>query len=131
MDAKVTIKCDGLVDFFKDDKCSGCGNCCGRFLPLSNKEINQIKSYIKGHSIHQNLHSINVLNTKVLDYTCPFLNDSKTDRKCEIYPVRPLICREFTCRKFMQGYTPSKEMLKDFRRKVDMTETFFGKGENE
>ena len=98
---------------------------------LTNKEINQIKGYIKTHSIQRNLHSINVLNSKVLDYTCPFLNDSNTDKKCEIYPVRPLICREFTCRKFIQGYMPSKEMLKDFRRKIDMTETFFGKGEED
>lgn len=120
-----------LEDYFVDDKCSECGNCCGRFLPLSNKEINQIKAYVKSHSIKQNLHSINVLNENVLDYTCPFLNDLKTGKKCDIYPVRPLICREFTCRRFIQGYTPSKEMLSEYRRKVDMTELFFGKGEKE
>lgn len=123
------ITCKELTDYFENDKCSGCGNCCGRYLPLSNKEINQIKAYIKAHSISQNLHSMNVLNAKVFDYTCPFLNDDKTDKKCEIYPIRPLICREFTCRRFIQGYKPSKEMMKDIRRKVDMVETFFGNTE--
>lgn len=113
-------------DYFENGECSKCGNCCGRFLPLSTKEINQIKAYIKKHSIKQNFHSINVLNQKVMDYTCPFLNDSKTDDKCEIYPVRPLICKEFTCRSFIEGYKPSKEMVSTYRPKVDMVETFFG-----
>lgn len=33
----------GLYDFTVDGKCSECGSCCSRLLPISSKEIKQIK----------------------------------------------------------------------------------------
>lgn len=116
-----------VTDFFKDNKCSGCGNCCTRYLVLSNKEINQIRAYIKRHNITQQKHLTNVLNTKVFDMVCPFLNDNDPDHKCTIYDVRPQICKEFTCRGYIEGFKPSKDMLSTPRTKVDMVETFFEK----
>lgn len=117
------------VDFFKNDKCSECGSCCGRYMSLTNKEINQIKAYIKKHDIKRNFHSANVLRLNVYDMTCPFLDDSKANHKCNIYEVRPRICREFTCRGYINGFKPSVDLVNEIatglRKKVDLTETFF------
>lgn len=115
-----------ITDFFENDKCSGCGNCCSRYLPLSNKEINQIKAYIKRNNIIKQEHAINVLSSIYFDMTCPFLDDNSSNKKCTIYGVRPMICREFTCRKYKSGYIPSMEMYKTPRKLCDVTETFFG-----
>ena len=118
-----------VTDYFCNDRCSECGNCCSRYLALSNKEINTIKAYIKRNNIKRQYHSSNVLANKVFDMTCPFLDDDKQTHKCTIYPVRPMICKEFTCRAFVQGKRGSMALYKEPRTKVDMTEMFFGKGE--
>lgn len=116
-----------VTDYFKNDKCSGCGNCCTRYLALSNKEINQIREYIKRNNIKRQEHFVNVLASSVFDMVCPFLNDNDPDHKCTIYEIRPQICKEFTCRGYIKGFKPSKEMLSTPRTKVDMVETFFEK----
>ena len=37
----------GVYDFTKDGKCSSCGSCCSNYLPLSSKELKEIKRYVK------------------------------------------------------------------------------------
>ena len=44
------MKC-GVFEFTKDGKCSGCGQCCSNYLPISSKEIKEIKRYVKKHHI--------------------------------------------------------------------------------
>ena len=120
-----------VTDFFVNDKCSECGQCCNRLLPLSNYEINTIRAYVKKNNIKQQMHSINVMADRFLDLTCPFLDDDKPNHKCTIYKVRPLICRSFTCRDFQQNKI-DPQLYKVERKKVDMVETFFGsKGEDD
>lgn len=82
------MKC-GVFDFTKDGKCSGCGQCCSNYLPISSKEIKEIKRYVKKHHITEQKH--NYPSVVAFDLTCPFLDDSKEKEKCLIYPVRPEI----------------------------------------
>lgn len=116
-----------VVDYFKDDKCSECGQCCSRFLALSNYEINTIKAYIKRKNIKQQTHAVNVLAQRALDMTCPFLDDDKPNHKCTIYEVRPLICRSFSCRRYL-NHEIDPELYKVPRTKIDVTKTFFPSG---
>lgn len=111
-----------VTNYCKDGKCSECGECCTRNLALNTYEINTIKAYIKKHNIQQQKHVVNVYAEKMFDAVCPFLDDTKSNHKCTIYPVRPLICREFICK---QDFVPSKELMLSNRRKCDMVITFF------
>jgi len=119
----------GLYNYCKDGKCSECGNCCSRYLALSNKEINTIRNYIKKHNIQQQKHAIFVHKDPLFDATCPFLDDTKPNHKCLIYEVRPLICREFKC-DCWQDIDKHSVLYKSNLHPVDVTEVFFGNGCN-
>lgn len=84
---------DGTYNMTNDGKCTGCGKCCSNYLPMTDSEISTIKNYIKKHRIKEQRH----ISLKVLDMSCPFLDNSKSCDKCTIYPVRPRVCREFIC----------------------------------
>lgn len=75
---------------FKDNTingaCSNCGSCCGDLLPLSTQEIQKIKSFVNVTGIK---------DTKISSHTCPFR--SNESMKCNIYQIRPWICRVFIC----------------------------------
>lgn len=81
-----------VTDYTKDGKCSCCGNCCGKFLPMTKDELKAIKKYVRKHHIQRVVHP-EMLN----DFTCPFR--SETGEGCLIYAVRPLVCRQFICSK--------------------------------
>lgn len=115
---------NGLYDYTKDGKCTGCGACCSTLLPVSGKEIKEIRRYIKKNHIQEQQHNYPVKNLG-LDLTCPFLNDSKKNNKCEIYPVRPEICRSFMCND-PHGAQKNKKLLHKKYEPVDMRELFFG-----
>lgn len=115
---------NGLYDYTKDGKCIGCGACCSTLLPVSGKEIKEIRRYIKKNHIQEHQHNYPVKNLG-LDLTCPFLNDSKRNNKCEIYPVRPEICRSFMCND-PHGARQNKKLLHKKYEPVDMRELFFG-----
>lgn len=89
--------------------CSGCGRCCSTLLPVTNREIKEIRRYIKRHRIEQ-VQSLNPLD-------CPFLDKTK-EHKCRIYEVRPRMCRIFYC----TGTTGSVKGM----HPIDMRETFYG-----
>lgn len=86
------LKIEKVTDFTKNGECSKCGNCCGKYLPLTTYEIDRIKAYIKKHNIKEHINNF----AYGLDMTCPFLNDKQM---CNIYKVRPQICRCFKCDK--------------------------------
>ena len=77
-------------------KCVGCGSCCTELLPMTLKEVETIRKYVKEHKIkpyseiffeYNGIPSMNLM--------CPFRDlDTKT---CRIYDVRPNICRQFKC----------------------------------
>ena len=79
-----------------DGKCSSCGECCTDLLPLNDAKIKRLKSYAERHNLKENRHNL-FWDKKATDLTCPFRNNELNI--CEVYPVRPVICREFICSK--------------------------------
>lgn len=86
----------GIYNHTNKGKCTACGECCGNLLPMTEKEIEIIRKYIKKNNIKKQTHNIPVVGL-FLDMTCPFLDISKKSEKCTIYQVRPRICQEFSC----------------------------------
>lgn len=75
-----------------NNQCSHCGQCCGMFIPFTNKEIKEIKKYVKKHHIKP----ITDRETpNGFEARCCFYD--KVNKKCNIYPVRPYVCRDFMC----------------------------------
>lgn len=112
---------NGIYDFTKNGECTGCGNCCSNLLPVTKKEIREIKSYIRIHHIKEEKHFMPTTNP-TLDLMCPFRNER--EKKCNIYSVRPKICKSFICNpqirnanndSFGNGYFP-----------INVRKTFFG-----
>lgn len=117
---------NGTYDMTNNGECTQCGSCCSNILPMTEKEIRKIKSYIKIHKVKEQKHNDVLLKNITIDLTCPFLDESKTKEKCLIYQVRPKICREFNC-------CPSKRKELDFEHKmkcriVNVRSEFYGKG---
>ena len=83
--------------------CSKCGECCTNLLPISQKELDTIQEYVIKNKIRPQT-QILVMQNRL---TCPYYNG----KKCLIYEVRPLICKEFYCYK-----EPSIEMAKKFEK---------------
>ena len=117
----------GVYDFTTDGQCSGCGGCCSDFLPLSEMEIAQIHAYVKRHGITEHRNRPPTVDA-VEDWTCPFRNN--LERKCEIYPVRPAICRDFQCDKPRKGIQMDMRPYMRKMRIVRMRNEFFPKKES-
>lgn len=102
---------NNLVDCSINGKCSKCGECCSNFLPVSQSEVNKIQKYVIENKIRPQKQMLVMRNT----LTCPYFNG----KKCLIYEVRPLICKEFYCYK-----KPDIELVKKFMKEehfpVDM-----------
>lgn len=114
----------GVYDFTKDGECSNCGACCSDFLPMSNGEVKAIRKYIAKHGIKEHKHTPPTVEP-VQDFTCPFRNE--LERKCDIYQVRPAICRDFRCDKPRKEIMANKNMYHGKYSVWEMRETFFGK----
>lgn len=114
----------GCYDFTNNGKCSGCGNCCSALLPVSDMEIKHIKRYMKQHDVKE--HSSCTPEDVKYDLTCPFMDSTKPDHKCDIYPVRPLICRSFICSKPKMKIEEAKRFAYQTRKPVNMRKEFFG-----
>lgn len=90
-----------IKDCSNNGKCSQCGECCSNFLPVSQKEIENIQDYVLKNNIKPQKHMLIMQNR----LSCPY-HDGK---KCLVYEVRPLICKEFYCYK-----EPTIEMAEKF-----------------
>lgn len=115
---------NGTYNLTKNGKCTGCGSCCSNLLTMTNKEVETIRKYIKNHNIKEHK-KVFPLAEPSLDLTCPFLNDSKPNEKCEIYEVRPRICRDFICDVKQRKPIDVVHVMKC--RIVNVREEFFGK----
>lgn len=112
-----------VYDFTNNGKCSNCGACCSNLLPMSDSEKSAIHAYIKKHNIKEQRHAYPTSDITI-NLVCPFRSDA--ERKCLIYPVRPLICRNFQCNKTPEQVIDKRFMLKDYRA-VDVRSEFFKK----
>lgn len=77
-------------------ECTNCGNCCTPCLQMTQEEIDTIKQYIIDNNIPERLYYIE----GKLEYVCPFRN--REDKICNIYEVRPEVCRLFES--WTEGY---------------------------
>lgn len=107
----------GVYDFTEDGKCSSCGSCCSNYLPLSSKELKEIKRYVKKHHIKPQKHLMPTVEPTV-DFTCPLRNDA--EQKCMCYEVRPQICRSFLCSNPKNGIWETKQEFHAKYRVVDL-----------
>lgn len=117
-----------LNNFFKDGKCSRCGECCTPFIPITNKEYKTIKKYIEKNNIEceEQVEGNNVY------IKCCFYN--RKEKKCNIYEVRPEVCRRFKCCNSMQQINARRKYFND-RADINkagtkiqgMDELFYGK----
>ena len=114
-----------LTDFSKDGKCSNCGGCCNDILPLTNADINRIKNYVKKNNIQPSVHftNSNVMTKIIVDVVCPFRDETK--KICTIYPVRPVVCKGFTCYESKETVMKKLVCLHNKANKQSMRETFF------
>ncbi|MBR3645646.1 MAG: YkgJ family cysteine cluster protein [Lachnospiraceae bacterium] len=119
----VTDMKHGVYDFTKDGKCISCGQCCSNLIPISAKEIKNIKRYIKKKHIKEQKHNYPISN-EIIDMTCPFR--SEKEQKCLIYEIRPEICRDFQCNKPREQVEMSKKLLHKRYEICDMRQTFYG-----
>ncbi len=85
------MNCKNYCD--QKGNCTRCGNCCAAMLPLTKKEENEIREYIKKNNIEPEFFQ----NEKELNIQCCFYD--RTNKKCKIYDVRPNICKSFKCNK--------------------------------
>lgn len=84
---------DSIHNFGKDGKCSKCGMCCSDIIPVTDKELETLKRFVKVNKYKPNTR-IKVGMVEGYDMTCPFLNDNG---KCDVYKIRPEVCRLFKC----------------------------------
>ena len=117
----------GVYDYTKDGKCTGCGQCGSNFLPLSEREIKDIRRYVEKHHIHECKHVAPTVKP-IDDWTCPFLDGAKKNDKCTIYAVRPQICRAFQCNQPPSKVKANKQLFWRTRIPINMRKIFFRGG---
>lgn len=91
--------------------CSKCGECCTNFLPVTQKEIDEIQKYVIKNNIRPQKQMLIMQNR----LSCPYYDG----KKCLIYKARPLICKEFYCYKKI-SIESAKKMLTEKRVTVNM-----------
>lgn len=92
------------------------------------KRFPELSDILKKHNIKEQKHVAPAVLAEQpkFDLTCPFLNENRKDKKCAIYPVKPLICSCFICSD-PQGARNHPELYEEERVPVSMRETFFKK----
>lgn len=105
-----------ISDFTNNGICSNCGECCSEFLYLDDDEIEKIDNYLKEHNITQN-------NKEEYNFKCPFRND--TLKKCDIYEVRPYICKMFKCDVPPEKAIITRDEINKNKKPRSMSELFF------
>lgn len=101
----------GIKDLSCNGKCTKCGECCSNLLPVTQNEIDIIQRYVVAKNIKPQKQVL-IMQQKL---QCPYFDG----KKCLIYEVRPLICKEFYCFKKMD-YETAQKLLKEKRIPVDM-----------
>ena len=112
---------EGVHDYTKNGRCVGCGACCSSLLPLSDKDIKRIKTYMERNDIKERKR-ITPSAKPVIDLTCPFRDN--VEKKCTIYPVRPDICRSFRCDRPSRGIACKMDVKTEYKV-YDVREVFF------
>ena len=109
-----------------DGKCSGCGGCCTDMLPLTAKELQRIKIYVREHRLPEHRQAP-FFDQGAVDFTCPFRNE--TAQCCDIYAVRPKICRNFICSKPRPVAVAERDRITAGRKVYSLRWEIFGNPE--
>lgn len=119
-------KLNNCTDYTKNNKCTRCGNCCSNNIPLTQKEIQRIKSYIKKNNIEPEYHlPLVVTNVTQNDFVCPFLRIKNNISECLIYSVRPFICQKFICNSKLLEYSLDDIIYLQNAKTINIRQTFF------
>ena len=107
-----------ITNYCIDDKCSRCGSCCTDFAYISDAEISKIKRYLKKHPVKEEHDKPDF--TGRIPMLCPFHN--AIERKCNIYEVRPKVCREFQCNKSIEEIEAIKQKFtaRKYHNSIDL-----------
>ena len=89
---KNEVKPGTINDMTCNGECSKCGSCCGLFIPFTDEELQLIKDYVKVNKIKP---TNRIINGNQLIAQCCFYD--RENKKCNIYPVRPYVCKDFMC----------------------------------
>ena len=108
-------------------KCSNCGECCADLLPLTDAEVEKLKRYARAHNLKEHRQAP-FFDQTAIDLTCPFRNEQT--KRCDVYPVRPLICREFICTKSLQQAHHDRNLVHLSRRVCSLRYVIFGNSES-
>lgn len=109
-----------------DGQCSGCGQCCADFLPLTKGELKIMKAYARKHGLKEHRQAP-FWDPYATDLTCPFRNQHT--RKCDIYAVRPQICRSFICSKTLMDAKNDRDLIHKTRKVYSLRYEIFGNPE--
>lgn len=109
-----------------DGKCSGCGECCVDLLPVTPAEINRIREYVQKHDIRERRQAP-FFDPDAIDMSCPFRDQN--EKKCEIYSVRPFICRTFSCSKPREDAVRDRDIIHRNRPVRSLRYEIFGNSE--
>lgn len=92
-------------DLTCNGECTKCGECCSWFLPISPKDIERMKKYIKANNIKIQ-QQVLVMQSKLM---CPYYTGNK-EKGCSIYAARPDICRFYQCNKVSASLEEVKKL---------------------
>lgn len=101
-DDQYEYQLESLYTSIPGGSCNGCAKCCTESVHTFYVEFIQIYTYLKANNLLKDIlkrvenHYFEEL---IEAQDCPFLDEEK---KCMIYPVRPLVCRLF-------GYASKQE----------------------
>lgn len=130
MNCMSTDKLLGDFDFTQDGECSRCGACCSNILPLYKEDIKRIEQYMKKRDIKENVLPGTAVYNNVAIGVCPFYNAD--EKKCDIYNIRPWICREFKCSMTVDEFIRKNHLIykrrlekNEMAQATNMRETFF------
>lgn len=100
--------------------CGGCGECCGRVLPLSVFDVARLKAYVERNGIEPSPGSWIDGDGLTVNMMCPFLDEG---RMCKVYEARPEICRVCRCDLHKAGLVEAPYRIGSMRV-VDMRDVF-------
>ena len=103
---------DSIYRKIPEGTCSGCGGCCAESVHLFYSEFIRIIKYLKENGgLENTLERVEEFynNEWLKPQGCVFLKEDKT---CEIYSVRPLVCRLFGHKSKAKHYKDYKKILK-------------------
>lgn len=123
-----SIEEDKVVDMNNPD-CFECNDCCGLGTLLYEHEYLKLKQYLRYNPIGNIIHRKAIKKFKeylergIIYAVCPF--SDTTNKRCKIYKDRPLVCKEFHCKKELNRCNIEKYRAECTRT---ISEVFFKRG---